>query len=150
MISGEKRLNRNGIKIRRMTIRDYGKAAGLWKKTKGVGLDESDDRKSINKYLKRNRGMSFVAYHGNKLAGAVLCGHEGRRGYLHHLAVAAEYRNRGLGKLLVERCLSALKKQKIPKCNLFLFSDNKKVRSFWLHNGWKMYPGLELVQKVIA
>ncbi|HLP77156.1 MAG TPA: GNAT family N-acetyltransferase [Candidatus Paceibacterota bacterium] len=135
------------FKIEPMTIEDYDEVLRLWKRTEGVGLNESDTLPAIAAFLKRNRGMSFVARRGEKIIGAVLCGHDGRRGYLHHLAVAKTYRERGLGKRLVDTCLAKLARLGIHKCNIFLFADNADGESFWKHNGWLKRTDLSVMQK---
>ena len=135
-------------KIRKMTAYDYGAVVSLWRGIPGIGLDDdSDSRPGITRYLKRNPGLSFVALAQGAIVGAVLSGHDGRRGYLHHLAVAATHRKLGIGKALTLRCLRALEKQGVPKCNIFLFRSNAKGRSFWKHNGWNLRPDLSVLQK---
>jgi putative acetyltransferase len=126
---------------------DYDEVLALWQNTEGVGLNESDTRSAIGAYLKRNPGMSFVAHDGKNLIAAVLCGHDGRRGYLHHLAVAPFYRRKGLGTKLVEKCLAKLKRLRIVKCNIFLFTNNADGEEFWASSGWKKRPDICLVQK---
>lgn len=129
---------------------DYDDVLRLWQNTEGVGLNESDTRHAIASYLRRNRRMSFVARAGRELVGAVLCGHDGRRGYLHHLAVAPAHRRKGLGTKLVARCLAQLKRLGILKCNIFLFTDNTRGERFWVMNGWKKRTDICLVQKNLA
>src|SRR5262252_6294995 len=97
-------------RIEPMSMADYDEVFALWQSAEGVGLGESDTRRAIAGYLRRNPGMSFVARQEGELAGAVLCGDDGRRGYLHHLAVAPRYRRQGLGRRLVVACLAALKR----------------------------------------
>jgi putative acetyltransferase len=112
----------------------------------GVGLNESDNRKAIGLYLRRNPGLSHVAVSGNLVVGIVLCGHDGRRGYLHHLAVAREWRLMGIGKALVAACLEKLGKEGIPKCNLFVFGTNGPGKAFWKRLGWDIRSDLQLAQ----
>jgi putative acetyltransferase len=133
-----------------MKLADYDEVLRLWQSAEGVGLNESDTRSAIVLYLKRNRGMSFVAREGKQIVGAVLCGHDGRRGYLHHLAVAPAQRRQGLGTKLVDRCLAELKKAGILKCNIFLYANNKQGEKFWRRNGWNTRADLLLVQKNIG
>jgi ribosomal protein S18 acetylase RimI-like enzyme len=133
-----------------MTLADYDEVLHLWQNAKGMGLNESDTRAAICSYLKRNRGMSFVARDGKLIVGAVLCGHDGRRGYLHHLAVAPSHRRKGWGTKLVGRCLAELKRLGILKCNIFLYADNVRGERFWRSNGWKKRSDLRLVQKDIG
>ena len=131
-----------------MTARDCEAVLALWRGTEGIGLDDDcDSPRGLTRYLKRNRGLSFVACAEDRLVGAVLSGHDGRRGYLHHLAVAGMHRKLGIGKALVERCLRSLAKQRIPKCNIFLFRSNAGGRAFWQHNGWNLRTDLCVLQR---
>jgi len=132
--------------IRSLTIADYEAVLRLWQDAEGVGLNESDRCENIAFFLARNPGLSRVACDGAKIVGAVLCGHDGRRGYLHHLAVAKSHRKLGLGRQLVETCLADLARQGISKCNIFLFADNAAGELFWNHNGWAKRPDLQVMQ----
>lgn len=135
-------------KLRQMTIRDYEAVIALWRGTPGMGLDDyNDSRLGIRRFNQRNPGLSCVAVEQGSVVGAVLCGHDGRRGYLHHLAVAASHRRLGIAKAIILRCLRLLGKRHIPKCNIFLFRNNSKGRAFWTHNGWNPRPDLCLLQK---
>ena len=104
-------------KIAEMTKADYGQVFALWQQAEGLGLhlDECDSSEGVAKYLIRNPGLCFVARDGENLIGDVLCGHDGRRGYLNHLAVAAAYRRRGIGKVLIDRCMAAPERCKYPE-----------------------------------
>jgi ribosomal protein S18 acetylase RimI-like enzyme len=138
------------FKIRPMTARNYNAVMALWRSLPGIGLDnESDSRRSIVNYLKRNPGLSFVAHEQGMIVGAVLSGHDGRRGYLHHLAVAPSHRKQGIGQALVSRCLRSLARQHIPKCNIFLLRSNTSGRAFWQHNRWNPRQDLLVLQKKI-
>lgn len=127
------------IRITAMQVQDYEEVYDLWKSLEGVGLSESDSRANIAGYLARNRGMSFVAREGRKIVGAVLCGTDGRRGYLYHLGVLASHRRRGIGKALVAHCLAALKEKGIPRCNLFVIAANADAIAFWKELGWRFW-----------
>jgi putative acetyltransferase len=133
-----------------MSIADYEAVLRLWRETEGVGLNESDTRDRVAAFLARNPGLSRVALRGDSIVGAVLCGHDGRRGYLHHLAVAQSQRKLGLGKALVEACLADLARRDISKCNIFLFADNADGEAFWKHNGWAKRLDLQVLQKPLG
>lgn len=140
---------RSACRVRRMTLRDYDAVAALWRSTPGIGLDDdSDSRPGIARYLRRNPGLSFVACRARTIVGAVLSGHDGRRGWLHHLAVSPSHRGQGLGKELVRRCLRALAARRIPKCNILLFVSNTSGKAFWQHNGWQVREDLHLLQRM--
>jgi ribosomal protein S18 acetylase RimI-like enzyme len=133
------------IKFSPMTIKDYDAVYALWKSLPGIGLSSADTREVIEQYLVRNAGLSFVARDGNKLIGAVLCGHDGRRGYLNHLAVDPGYRHRGIGHRLADTCLQALKAAGIHKCHIFVYADNANGLPFWETGGWHDRPELVLM-----
>ncbi len=124
------------IQIREFTMTDCDAAITLWRGTEGIGLSDADSPENLRHYLERNRGLSHVAYEGERLVGAVLCGHDGRRGYLHHMAVAPEYRRRGVGQHLAERCLQALTASGFSRCHLFVHHDNQAALAFWKQTGW--------------
>ncbi|MCP4422614.1 MAG: GNAT family N-acetyltransferase [Chloroflexi bacterium] len=124
------------IFIQPMTMRCYEAVIALWQACDGVGLSDADSPENIARYLERNPGMSFVAEVNGRLAGAVLSGHDGRRGYIHHLAVHPDFRRQGIGRTLIERCLAALRTAGIQKCHLFVFGENENAVKFWRDTGW--------------
>lgn len=127
----------SSIDIREMAIDDHDAALALWQNTEGVSVGPSDSRENMAKYLARNPGLSFVAKDGPDVVGAVICGTDGRRGYLNHLAVRPSHRKLGIGKTLVERCLAALAAMDIPRCNLFVLAGNAGAIAFWRKLGWR-------------
>ncbi|MBU3146853.1 GNAT family N-acetyltransferase [Clostridium sp. CF012] len=119
-----------------MTIKNYSEIYEMWCNIPGIGLSESDSEESISRYLKRNLNLSFVYYKDNKIVGSILCGHDGRRGYIHHTCVLPEYRGQSIGRILVEKALEELKNQGIDKCHLFVFCDNEGGTAFWSKLNW--------------
>ena len=116
---------------------DYDSAVALWQKTEGIGLSEADERHNIESFLRHNPGMSFVAEDEGRIVGAVLCGTDARRGFLHHLAVDASCRRSGIGRGLVSRCLAALAERGMRKCHIFVIADNLEGKRFWQRIGWE-------------
>jgi putative acetyltransferase len=135
-----------GTIVRCFRIEDYAAVIALWRRTEGVGLNESDTRLAIAAFLRRNSRLSFVAERGGRIIGAVLCGHDGRRGYLHHLAVSKRHRRCDIGRLLVNACLAKLRQAGIQKCNIFIFANNAAGMKFWAHTGWSLRTELRLMQ----
>jgi ribosomal protein S18 acetylase RimI-like enzyme len=138
--------NNDGIILRVFRIDDYDAVVGLWRRTEGVGLNESDTRPAIAAFFRRNPRMSFVAEKNGRIVGAVLCGYDGRRGYLHHLAVSKRHRERGIGRQLVHTCLTELRKMDIQKCSIFLYASNTAGLKFWQRMGWSVRPEIQLMQ----
>ena len=120
------------MKIKVMTINDYDKVYQLWTSTEGMGMRSLDDSfEGIERLLKRNPTTNYVAQVENNIIGVILCGHDGRRGYIYHTAVKSDYRNKGVGKALVDVTLEALRKEKINKVALVAFASNFLGNKFW-------------------
>lgn len=138
------------MEAREITISDYEQAVSLWQGCEGICLhSDVDSEYAVGLYLARNPGLSFVALEGRKIVGAVLCGHDGRRGYLHHLAVAQEHRRNGVGTALVDKALDALRQKGIRKCHGFVLNDNHDALVFGQSIGWTKRDDLKVVSKEI-
>lgn len=138
------------VAIAPFTIELYGAIHALWQKCEGVGLHEDcDSREGIRSYLEKNPGMSFVALDGDAVVGAVLCGHDGRRGYIHHLVVHPAKRRQGIGWALAEKCLSSLRARGIRKCHIFIFNDNTDGIAFWKSIGWTQRSDIQVISRGI-
>jgi N-acetylglutamate synthase len=131
-----------------MTDSDLEAVLGLWSDIEGIGINKSDTPDQLKLYLNRNPGLSLVVRNNERLVGAVLCGHDGRRGYLNHLAVIPEYRKRGLGRQIIAKCLASLREIGILKCNIFLYADNELGERFWTSCGWSKRSDLQVLQRV--
>lgn len=108
-----------------------------------MGFNDVDDsREGIGRFLERNPDTCFVAEDGQRIAGVILGGHDGRRGFIHHLAVAGDYRRQGLGTGLVEACLEAMKAQQISKVALLVFKYNDDGNAFWEKQGFTVREDL--------
>jgi ribosomal protein S18 acetylase RimI-like enzyme len=123
-----------------MTLRpflpeDISAARALWQATPGVGLSAADEPAALTTFLARNPDTCFVAVAQGRLIGTIVVGHDGRRGLIHHLAVATDQRRSGLGRRLVEAGLAALHQQGIDKCHLMVFTDNATGAEFWASVG---------------
>jgi ribosomal protein S18 acetylase RimI-like enzyme len=129
-----------------LTPDDLPEVIDLWLQTEGVGLNESDSPAALTTFLSRNPGMSRVARVGHIIAAAILCGHDGRREFLYHLAVKPAYRRQGLGKALVDECLAALAQQGIQKCNALVYTHNAEAQGFWQRLGFSQREDLGLWQ----
>lgn len=117
--------------VRPFIATDYPSALALWEATPGVGLSEADTPSAIAVYLDRNPGTSFVATDADVLVGTILCGHDGRRGLIHHLVTAATHRRRGIASLLLSAAMGALRERGIQKCHLLVFRTNGDGLGFW-------------------
>ena len=95
--------------------------------------------------IERNPSMSCAAEVGGRLVGTVLCGHDGWRGSLHHVAVDPTWRRRGLATALVSRALAELAKVGIRRVHALVLAGNRDAVQFWSAAGWRQREDLSLV-----
>ena len=124
------------MKIIEFNIDRYDEVLALWRQTPGVCVREADSREAIERYLLRNPGLSFLAEVAGRIVGCALSGHDGRRGYVQHVAVEASHRRQGIAQTLVSRCLAALKQEGIAKAHLEVLAENFEGGAFWRRRGW--------------
>lgn len=137
--------------IRKMLMEDYDGVYHLWINTPGMGLNNLDDSKEgIERYLTRNPNTCFVAEEEGKIVGMILSGHDGRRGVIYHTAVAVSERNKGIGSMLVEKAMEALKNEKIHKVLLVVFHNNELGNLFWEKRGFTTREDLTYRNKCIT
>lgn len=126
------------MEIVEMKISNYEDIFILWTSTPGMGLRNLDDSKEgIDKFLRRNPTTNFIAEEDGEIVGSILCGHDGRRGYIYHTAVDMRYRGKGIGKNLVNSVINALKLEGINKATLVVFTNNEVGNGFWRSMGWE-------------
>jgi ribosomal protein S18 acetylase RimI-like enzyme len=133
------------ISTREFVINDYEQAVALWNLADGVEVAEGDSKEEIRAYLLRNPSLSRVAEENGTIVGAVLCGHDGRRGLIYHLAVAAAHHGKGIGKRLAQECIMRLRTAGIARALILVAQDNASAHSFWLRTGWEDVPGAMLM-----
>ena len=123
--------------IRVMNTEDYDRVYALWMSCKNMGFNNLDDsRQGIEKYLKRNPSTCFVAEQDDAIVGVILAGHDGRRGFIHHMAVAEDCRRQGIATDLLGQALAALKEEGINKAALLVFNRNEAGNAFWERQGF--------------
>ena len=123
--------------VRSMQIEDYDQVYALWMTIHGFSIRTIDDsREGVERFLKRNPGISVVAEMDGRVVGAILCGHDGRRGCLYHVCVHEDYRMHGIGRAMVVHCMNALQQEGINKVSLIAFTKNDIGNAFWKQIGW--------------
>jgi ribosomal protein S18 acetylase RimI-like enzyme len=132
------------MNIREMKIDDYDDIISMFQETPGVTVREADSKNATETYLKRNPGLSFVATVDSRVIGCVMCGHDGRRGYLQHLAVMAGNRKQGVGEKLFTACIDALQEIGINKTHIFVFKTNDLANKYWVNKGWNLREDINM------
>jgi ribosomal protein S18 acetylase RimI-like enzyme len=127
-----------------MKISDYDKMISLWQEVEGVKLRDADSYDGIQKYLHRNPGLSFIAEDDGNIIGTIMSGHDGKRGYIQHLAVIPNQRKSGTGSELLSLCIQALKKEGILKSHIHVLSNNEPAKNYWSNRGWVKRTDIEV------
>ena len=133
--------------VREMNEGDYEKCYMLWSQTAGMSISDADSKPAIADYLKRNPGFSLVCELEEQIIGTLLCGHDGRRGYIYHAAVNPTYRGRGIGSEMINRSLQKLHSEGIMKCHILVIHDNELGKQFWHNSGWTHQEGILLYSR---
>ena len=129
------------VTTRVMTAGDWTGVAEVWKNHEGTNpVDDSPE--GFARYLRRNPDTSFAAVDGERIIGTILAGHDGRRGIFHHVSVLPEYRKQGVGRMLVDSAMEALRREGIDKVLLVVFSHNENGNAFWEHMGFTVREDL--------
>lgn len=124
-------------KVRVMTCEDYDQVHDLWMSIHGFGIRSMDDsREGVEKFIRRNPTTSMVAEMEGQVVGAILCGHDGRRGCFYHVCVREGYRQHGIGRAMATACMRALQDEGINKVSLIAFKSNEIGNRFWRGAGW--------------
>lgn len=128
------------ITTRQFKISDYEAAVELWSRAEGIEIAEGDSREDVERFLTQNPNLSRVVEDDGKLVGVALCGDDGRRGYIYHLAVAPGYQQKGLARRLVRECLEGLRSRGLKRALILVAADNPGGRAFWERCGWEEVP----------
>ncbi|MBQ6812021.1 MAG: GNAT family N-acetyltransferase, partial [Agathobacter sp.] len=124
--------NTQNFTLRVMQIEDYENIYKLWMTIDGFGIRSIDDSfDGVARFIKRNPTTSVVAEVDGNIVGAILCGHDGRRGCFYHVCVHKDYRKRGIGKAMAVFCMKALQEEDINKVSLIAFKSNVVGNAFW-------------------
>lgn len=140
----------DSIEIRPLKSDDYDAANALWRASAGIVIRADETREAFVRFLDRNPGLSLGAFVQGKLVGAVMVGHDGRRGYLYHFAVEPTYRRSGIGRQLVEAILRNLSEAGIDRLHAFVATNNHEAKLFWKSLGWNERPDLAVFSHIGA
>ncbi|TNH07123.1 GNAT family N-acetyltransferase [Testudinibacter sp. TR-2022] len=134
--------------IRSMQADDYAQVAELWRNTPGMGMSAVDDNEqAIATFLAFNPALNFVAQSDGKIIGVIMCGYDGRRATIYHMAVAQNVQGKGIGTALLQHLEQQLAQQQISKARLLVFADNQSGNAFWAKQGWTWQTALNYYSK---
>lgn len=104
----------------------------------GVHLGRSDTQDEIAKKVQRDSDLFLVDEIDDRLVGSVIGGYDGRRGMIYHLAVAQDYRQKGIGAALMEAVEQRLIAKGCVKSYLLVVAGNEDAIQFYAKRGWEV------------
>jgi ribosomal protein S18 acetylase RimI-like enzyme len=135
------------MKIEKFSIDMYDDVVQLWKNA-GISVGSSDTKGELRKMLQRNPELLLIGNHKEKLIAVVMGGFDGRRGYVHHLAVEPIFQKRGYGKRMMNELIKKFRIMGVHKIHLFIEKPNIDVVNFYKNLGWKMRDDLTMMSFV--
>ena len=123
------------MEIRTYRECDQDAVVALWRECGLVRL-WNDPVKDIRRKLGIQRDLFLVGLMVGRLVATVMVGYEGHRGWVNYLAVAADCRRRGFGRLLMDEAESRLRSLGCPKINLQIRRSNAGVVAFYRSIGY--------------
>jgi len=108
----------------------------LWKSVFGYEAAHNAPSGAIDKKLAVRDGLFFLADVDGTVAGTVLAGYDGHRGWLYSVAVHPDRCKQGVGAALVRHAEQALTDRGCMKINLQIVSGNEDVATFYESLGY--------------
>lgn len=132
----------NKIVVQAMREIDIDQVLKLWNEIFGASyLESTVTKEELITYLNKNPDASSVAYTDDrKVIGALLCGSDGIRGYIYHIAINNEYRVNEIEKRLLDRSLLKLKQVGITTGFIFTQNNNHDMDVAFNSIGWVVIP----------
>lgn len=120
-----------------MDINDYDEILKLWEDIPDIGDRQFDTKDKLERFLSKNSYYNLVCQVKNQIVGSILCGSDGQRAYIYHLAVRKDYRLKGIEGDMISELVRKLSIDGIEECKLFVIDDNYEEQDFWTSEGWK-------------
>ena len=136
------------MKIELFTMRYYHEIIDLWKRS-GIDVTSSDTRDEIERMLIRNPDFFLIGKESEKVIAVVMGAFDGRRGYVHHLAIDPDYQKKKYGRMMMDELIEKFHNKKVHKIHLFIQKDNKEVVDFYRKLGWEVREDLIMMSFVL-
>ena len=125
------------MKIENFSMEYYEDIIEIWRKA-GLSIGSSDTKEEVNRMLKKNSNLFLIGKVNDNVVGVVVGGFDGRRGYVHHLAVDPDYQKRGYGTRIMDELNLRFRKLGVHKVHLFIEKYNNEVIHFYEKLGWEI------------
>jgi len=135
------------MKIEKFKIEYYDEVVELWRKA-GIEIVSSDTIDEVTRVLNRNPDLFLIGKLHEKVISVVIGAFDGRRGYVHHLAVDPDYQKMGFGKTIMDALIEQFRTKNIQKIHLFIEKSKKSVVDFYSYLGWEVREDLIMMSFV--
>lgn len=136
------------LNIRPFCLEDSKATIAIWEACR-LTVPWNDPHKDIARKMKVNPELFLVAELDGRIAGTVMGGYEGHRGWINYLAVAPDYQKQGVGRALMQAVEAKLEALGCPKINLQVRKSNTAVIQFYGHLGYHIDDVISLGKRLI-
>ena len=137
------------LHIRPFALADSEAVIAIWQACK-LTVPWNDPHKDIARKMQVNPELFLVAEWNGRIAGTVMGGYEGHRGWINYLAVAPDCQKQGVGRALMAAAEAKLMALGCPKINLQVRKSNTAVIQFYGHLGYHIDDVISLGKRLIA
>jgi ribosomal protein S18 acetylase RimI-like enzyme len=136
------------VSIREFRDGDLAAVIALWQAC-DLTRPSNPPERDIELCRRSGHGTVFVAEAAGRIAGTIMVGHDGHRGWVYYVAVDPAHRHGGLGRDLMTHAEDFLAAQGVPKIMLLIRETNAAVAAFYERLGYRIEPRL-LMAKPLA
>ena len=133
--------------IEKFSMKFYEEVVELWRKS-GISVGSTDTKEELERIVRRTPQLFLVGKIDKKIISIVMGGFDGRRGYVHHLAVDPDYKKKGYGKMIMGELMNRFLKLKVHKVHLFIEKYNKEAVDFYRNLGWEIRDDLIMMSYI--
>jgi ribosomal protein S18 acetylase RimI-like enzyme len=134
--------------IREFADFDTTAVAALWREVFPENPAHNRPEDDIKRKLEIQRELFFVAEVDSRIVGTAMGGYDGHRGWVYYVAVAPQYRRRGIGEALMKKAEDGLKAIGCYKINLQVREGNEEVVAFYEKLGYHVEPRVSMGKKL--
>jgi ribosomal protein S18 acetylase RimI-like enzyme len=113
---------------------------GLWR-VADAEPTSTDDVESLERLVAHDPDALVLAFADQRLAGSVVAAWDGWRGTIYRLAVAPDFRRRGLASQLVEQAERRLGDLGAVRLQATVVGTNPRATGFWRAGSWSENVG---------
>jgi len=136
------------LTIRPFAIADSEEVIAIWQAC-GLTVPWNDPHKDIARKMEVNPELFLVAEVDGRIAGTVMGGYEGHRGWINYLAVAPDFQRQRIGVALMQEVEAKLQALGCPKINLQVRKNNRAVIQFYGQIGYHIDDVISLGKRLI-